>query len=305
MSAVLNEDSEAVRFDHARRAEREVHKLEKRLCRLVGQAIGDYNMIGQGDKVMVCLSGGKDSYALLDILLKLQHRAPAHFEIVAVNLDQKQPGFPGHVLPEYLARVGVPFHIESQDTYSVVKEKIPEGKTMCSLCSRLRRGILYRVADELGATRIALGHHRDDILQTFFLNMFFGGKLKAMPPKLASDDGRHMVIRPLAYIPEHDLVDWAAHRQFPIIPCTLCGSQENLQRKQVAAMLKEWERKHPGRIDTMFKALQNIVPSHLADGTHYDFKALTLTGVPNENGDKAFDAEWLEALDGSVQVVRY
>ncbi|MEO8653598.1 MAG: tRNA 2-thiocytidine(32) synthetase TtcA [Ramlibacter sp.] len=304
MSAVLTEN-ESARFDRERRAEREAHKLEKRLCRLVGQAIGDYKMIEQGDKVMVCLSGGKDSYALLDILLKLKQRAPADFELVAVNLDQKQPGFPEHVLPGYLTRIGVPFHIENQDTYSVVKEKIPDGKTMCSLCSRLRRGVLYRVADELGATKIALGHHRDDILQTFFLNMFFGGKLKAMPPKLVSDDGRHMVIRPLAYVPEHDLVDWAAHRAFPLIPCTLCGSQENLQRKQVSAMLKEWDRKHPGRVDTMFTALQNIVPSHLADGTHYDFKGLTLTGMPDDEGDKAFDPQWpaADALPG-LQVIR-
>jgi tRNA 2-thiocytidine biosynthesis protein TtcA len=304
MSAVLTEN-ESVRFDRERRAEREAHKLEKRLCRLVGQAIGDYNMVEQGDKVMVCLSGGKDSYALLDILLKLKQRAPAQFELVAVNLDQKQPGFPEQVLPEYLTRIGVPFHIENRDTYSVVKEKIPDGKTMCSLCSRLRRGILYRVADELGATKIALGHHRDDILQTFFLNMFFGGKLKAMPPKLVSDDGRHMVIRPLAYVPEHDLVDWAAHRRFPLIPCTLCGSQENLQRKQVSAMLKEWDRKHPGRVDTMFTALQNIVPSHLADETHYDFKGLTLTGVANDEGDKAFDPQWPTAASvPGLQVIR-
>jgi tRNA 2-thiocytidine biosynthesis protein TtcA len=255
----------------------------------MGQAIADYNMIEEGDKVMVCLSGGKDSYGMLDILQKMQQRAPVNFELVAVNLDQKQPGFPEHVLPEYLAKTGVPFHIENQDTYSIVKDKIPEGKTMCSLCSRLRRGILYRVADELGATKIALGHHRDDMLQTFFLNMFFGGKLKGMPPKLVSDDGRHIVIRPLAYVAEKDLVRWAEHRQFPIIPCTLCGSQENLQRKQVAAMLREWDRKHPGRVDTMFTALQNVVPSHLADGTHYDFKGLTVTGVASEDGDKAFD----------------
>jgi tRNA 2-thiocytidine biosynthesis protein TtcA len=304
MSAVLTEN-ESVRFDRERRAEREAHKLEKRLCRLVGQAIGDYNMVEQGDRVMVCLSGGKDSYALLDILLKLKQRAPAQFELVAVNLDQKQPGFPEQVLPEYLTRIGVPFHIENQDTYSVVKEKIPDGKTMCSLCSRLRRGILYRVADELGVTKIALGHHRDDILQTFFLNMFFGGKLKAMPPKLVSDDGRHMVIRPLAYVPEHDLVDWAAHRRFPIIPCTLCGSQENLQRKQVSAMLKEWDRKHPGRVDTMFTALQNIVPSHLADGTQYDFRGLTLTGVADDGGDKAFDPQWPAAASvPGLQVIQ-
>jgi tRNA 2-thiocytidine biosynthesis protein TtcA len=290
MSAVWIE-AEPAPAARALKIEREAHKLEKRLCRLVGQAIGDYSMIGQGDKVMVCLSGGKDSYSLLDILLKLRQRAPVSFDIVAVNLDQKQPGFPEHVLPDYLKALGIPFHIEEQDTYSIVKDKIPEGKTMCSLCSRLRRGILYRVADELGATRIALGHHRDDMLQTFFLNMFFGGKLKGMPPKLVSDDGRHVVIRPLAYVPEKDLVRWAGHRQFPIIPCTLCGSQENLQRKQVGAMLREWEKKHPGRLENMANALQNVVPSHLADGTLYDFKGLTATGVASEDGDKAFDAE--------------
>src|SRR5947209_15288617 len=229
MSAVWNEPPPPLSLERARKIERESHKLEKRLCRLVGQAIVDYNMVEEGDKVMVCVSGGKDSYALLDILLKLRARAPIAFDIVAVNLDQKQPGFPEHVLPDYLAKLGVPFHIEEQDTYSIVKDKIPEGKTMCSLCSRLRRGILYRVADELGATKIALGHHRDDILQTLFLTMFFGGKLKGMPPKLVGVDGRHIVIRPLAYVPEKSLAAWAAQRQFPIIPCTLCGSQENLQ----------------------------------------------------------------------------
>ncbi|APW36702.1 tRNA 2-thiocytidine(32) synthetase TtcA [Rhodoferax koreense] len=273
------------------RIERETHKLEKRLCRETGRAIVDYNMIEEGDKVMVCMSGGKDSYAMLDILLKLKARAPIHFDLIAVNLDQKQPGFPEEVLPSYLSALGVPFHIENQDTYSIVKRVIPEGKTTCGLCSRLRRGILYRVADELGATKIALGHHRDDMLQTFFLNMFFGGKLKGMPPKLVSDDGRHIVIRPLAYVAEKDLVRWAAHKQFPIIPCTLCGSQENLQRKQVAEMLREWEKKFPGRIESMFGALQNVVPSHLMDGTRYDFKGLKTTGVPSEEGDKAFDAE--------------
>ena len=294
MSAVWIEDEAALPQARAK-IERETHKLEKRLCRQVGQAITAYNMIEQGDRVMVCVSGGKDSYAMLDILLKMRQRAPIDFEIVAVNLDQKQPGFPEHVLPDYLAKLGVPFHIETQDTYSIVQDKIAAGKTMCSLCSRLRRGILYRVADELGATKIALGHHRDDILQTFFLNMFFGGKLKGMPPKLVSDDGRHMVIRPLACVAEKDLVRWAAHRQFPIIPCTLCGSQDNLQRKQVGAMLNEWEKKYPGRLETMFTALQNVVPSHLADGTRHDFKGLRTTGVASSDGDKAFDADTLSA----------
>ena len=289
-----------------RRIERENHKLEKRLCRLVGQAIGDYNMVEAGDKVMVCLSGGKDSYALLDVLLKLQRRAPVDFEVIAVNLDQKQPGFPAHVLPEYLKALGVPFHIEEQDTYSIVKDKIPEGKTMCSLCSRLRRGILYRVADELGATKIALGHHRDDMLQTLFLNMFFGGKLKGMPPKLVSDDGKHMVIRPLAYVNERDLVRWAEVQAFPIIPCTLCGSQENLQRKQVGAMLKDWERRFPGRLDNMLHALQNVVPSHLADASLYDFKGLAAQGVADPEGDRAFDHEEFpaDAALPALQVIR-
>ena len=221
----------------------------------------------------------------------MKQRAPVNFDLVAVNLDQKQPGFPEHVLPEYLAKTGVPFHIENQDTYSIVKDKIPEGKTMCSLCSRLRRGILYRVADELGATKIALGHHREDILQTFFLNMFFGGKLKGMPPKLVSDDGRHVVIRPLAFVAEKDLVRWAEHRQFPIIPCTLCGSQQNLQRVQVGNMLREWDKKFPGRLENMFTSLQNVVPSHLMDGRQHDFKGIRSTGMPDPEGDKAFDAE--------------
>ena len=268
----------------------DLHKLEKRLCREMGKAIVDYNMVEEGDKVMVCVSGGKDSYAMLDILLKLKARAPIHFDIIAVNLDQKQPGFPADVLPTYLTALGVPFHIENQDTYSIVKRVIPEGKTTCGLCSRLRRGILYRVADELGATKIALGHHRDDMLQTFFLNMFFGGKLKSMPPKLVSDDGRHIVIRPLAYVAEKDLTRWAAHKQFPIIPCTLCGSQENLQRKQISQMLKDWEKQHPSRIESMFTALQNVVPSHLLDRSRYDFEGLQTTGVPSTDGDQAFDA---------------
>ncbi|MCX7256499.1 MAG: tRNA 2-thiocytidine(32) synthetase TtcA [Polaromonas sp.] len=271
--------------------EREDHKLEKRLCREVGRAIIDFNMIEEGDKVMVCLSGGKDSYAMLDILLKLQKRAPINFELIAVNLDQKQPGFPEHVLPDYLTKLGVPFHIENQDTYSIVTRVIEEGKTMCSLCSRLRRGILYRVAGELGATKIALGHHRDDMLQTFFLNMFFAAKLKGMPPKLVSDDGKNIVIRPMAYTTEKDLTRWAEVQQFPIIPCTLCGSQENLQRKQVGNMLREWEKKHPGRIENMFAALQNIVPSHLMDSKRHDFKNIKTTGVADEDGDKAFDAD--------------
>ena len=299
MSTVWIEDEAAAPHTRAK-IERETHKLEKRLCRQVGQAITAYNMIEQGDKVMVCVSGGKDSYAMLDILLKMRQRAPIDFEIVAVNLDQKQPGFPDHVLPDYLAKLGVPFHIENQDTYSIVQDKIAAGKTMCSLCSRLRRGILYRVANELGATKIALGHHRDDILQTFFLNMFFGGKLKGMPPKLVSDDGRHMVIRPLACVAEKDLVRWAAHRQFPIIPCTLCGSQDNLQRKQVGAMLNDWEKKYPGRLETMFTALQNVVPSHLADGTRHDFKGLKITSVASSDGDKAFDAETFSSLIPSL-----
>ena len=288
MSAVWIDEAPAA-ANNTLKIERETHKLEKRLCRQVGQAIVDYNMIEEGDKVMVCVSGGKDSYALLDILLKLRARAPIHFDIVAVNLDQKQPGFPEEVLPKYLSDLGVAFHIENQDTYSIVKRVIPEGKTTCGLCSRLRRGILYRVADELGATKVALGHHRDDMLQTFFLNMFFAGKLKSMPPKLVSDDGRHIVIRPRAYVAEKDLVRWAQHRAFPIIPCTLCGSQENLQRKQVGEMLREWERKHPGRVENMFNALQNVVPSHLLDGTAFDFKGLRTTGVADEEGDKAFD----------------
>ncbi len=273
------------------KVQRETHKLEKRLCRETGRAIVQYNMIEDGDKVMVCMSGGKDSYTLLDILLKLKARAPIHFDLIAVNLDQKQPGFPEHVLPDYLKSTGVPFHIENEDTYSIVKRLIPEGKTTCSLCSRLRRGILYRVADELGATKIALGHHRDDILQTLLLNMFFGGKLKSMPPKLVSDDGRHVVIRPLAFVAEKDAARWAQHRQFPIIPCNLCGSQENLQRKQVGEMLRDWEKRFPGRVENMFNALQNAVPSHLLDGNLYDFKNARATGEAHPEGDTAFDRE--------------
>ncbi len=261
-----------------RKADFEAAKLAKRLRRQVGQAIADYGMIEAGDKVMVCLSGGKDSHALLDVLLRLRGKSPVPFELVAVNLDQRHPGFPAHVLPDYLAALGVPFRIEVQDTYSVVKRVIPEGKTMCGLCSRLRRGALYRVAGELGATKIALGHHRDDILETFFLNLFHGGTLKAMPPKLVSDDGRHVVIRPLAYVEERDLEAYAPLRAFPIIPCDLCGSQEHLQRKQVKAMLREWERRHPGRLETLFAALGNVAPSHLLDRSLHDFSALAPEG---------------------------
>jgi tRNA 2-thiocytidine biosynthesis protein TtcA len=269
----------------------ENNKLHKRLCRQVGQAIGDFNMIEEGDKVMVCLSGGKDSYGLLDILLTLRERAPISFDIIAVNLDQKQPNFPAHILPEYLTRLGVPFHIENQDTYSIVKRVIPEGKTTCSLCSRLRRGILYRVASELGATKIALGHHRDDIMETFFLNMFFGSKLKAMPAKLQSDDGRHVVIRPLAYVKESDMERYAEIKAFPIIPCDLCGSQENLQRKQIKRMLTEWDKQFPGRVDNIFSSLSTVVPSHLMDRDMFGFAGLKASGSADANGDIAFDDE--------------
>ncbi len=267
------------------RAKLESNKLAKRLRRNVGQAIQDYNMIVDGDRVMVCLSGGKDSYTLLDMLLQLQQKAPVRFELVAVNLDQKQPDFPEHVLPEYLASRGVKFHILEQDTYSVVKRVVPEGKTMCSLCSRLRRGALYTYAVEQGFTKIALGHHRDDILATFFLNLFFGGSLKAMPPKLLSDDGRNVVIRPLAYCRESDIAAYATARQFPIIPCNLCGSQEHLQRKQVRRMMDAWEAEHPGRSETIFKALSNVAPSQLADRTLFDFATL--------GGDRAIPTSWL------------
>ena len=281
-------------------------RLQSRLRGQVGKAIADFGMIASGDRVMVCVSGGKDSYTLLDILLSLKRSAPIDFELLAVNLDQKQPGFPEQVLPQYLSQLGVPFHIENQDTYSIVKRVIAEGKTMCSLCSRLRRGILYRVADELGCTKIALGHHRDDILQTFFLNFFFAGKLKGMPPKLVSDDGRHIVIRPMAHVSEKDLVRWAAQRQFPIIPCTLCGSQTNLQRKQVGQMLRDWERSHPGRIESMFTALQNLVPSHLMDSKRHDFKNLRPDGIANSDGDRAFDDETFAAASApALQIVKF
>lgn len=283
----------------------EYNKLSKRLCRQVGQAIGDYQMVGEGDKVMVCMSGGKDSYALLDILLLLRERAPVAFDLVAVNLDQGHPGFPKETLPTYLRERGVPFHIESQDTHSIVKRVIPEGKTTCGLCSRLRRGILYRVATQLGATRIALGHHRDDIVQTLFLNMFFGGKLKAMPPKLVSDDGCHVVIRPLSYVKETDLERWAQWRQFPIIPCDLCGSQENLQRQQIKQMLRDWDKRFPGRVEHCFAALQKIVPSHLLDREQFNFSALTTTGDFNPQGDLLFDEAAEACATAPMQVIHF
>lgn len=252
----------------------ELNKLQKRLRRLTGQAISDFNMIEEGDKVMVCLSGGKDSYTMLEILRNLQASAPTNFSIIAVNLDQKQPSFPEHILPAYLEELGVSFHILERDTYSIVKEIIPEGKTTCGLCSRLRRGSLYGFAEEIGATKIALGHHRDDILETMFLNMFFGGKLKSMPPKLLSDDGKHVVIRPLAYCKEKDIENFAEMKKYPIIPCNLCGSQENLQRQVIKDMLQKWEQDFPGRTESMFSALQNVVPSHLVDTELFDFKSL-------------------------------
>ena len=279
----------------------EENKLEKKLCRLVGQAIGDFGMIEEDDKVMVCVSGGKDSYAMLDILMKLRERAPINFEIVAVNLDQKQPNFPAEILPNYLKSLGVQYHIEEQDTYSIVKRVIPEGKTTCGLCSRLRRGILYRVADELGATKIALGHHRDDILETLMLNMFYAGKLKGMPPKLRSDDGKHIVIRPLAYVPEKLLERYAADMNFPIIPCDLCGSQPNLQRQVMKEMLRDWEKKYPGRVENLFRSMHHIVPSHLMDGEAFDFKNLEisteLSGIAaRSSGDRAIDEADLDEL---------
>jgi tRNA 2-thiocytidine biosynthesis protein TtcA len=292
--------NEAIALKKAEKAAFENNKLHKRLCRQVGQAIGDFNMIEQGDKVMVCLSGGKDSYTLLDILQTMQERAPIDFEIIAVNLDQKQPNFPADILPAYLTKLGVPFHIENQDTYSIVKRVIPEGKTTCSLCSRLRRGILYRVADELGATKIALGHHRDDILETFFLNIFFGGKLKGMPAKLQSDDGKHIVIRPLAYVKEADSARYAEIKQFPIIPCDLCGSQDNLQRQQIKGMMREWDKKFPGRVESIFSALSTIVPSHLMDKSKFDFAGLKIDGLPNALGDIAFDDEPCASLPAAT-----
>ncbi|WP_193014572.1 MULTISPECIES: tRNA 2-thiocytidine(32) synthetase TtcA [Gammaproteobacteria] len=272
------------------------NKLQKRLRRDVGQAIADFNMIEDGDKIMVCLSGGKDSYTLLSILMSLQKSAPIHFSLIAVNLDQKQPGFPEHILPEYLNELGVEYKIVEENTYGIVKDIIPEGKTTCSLCSRLRRGILYRTATELGATKIALGHHRDDILETLFLNMFYGGKLKSMPPKLMSDDGKHIVIRPLAYAREKDIERFAQAKQFPIIPCNLCGSQPNLQRQVIKEMLKDWDKRYPGRIETMFRATQNIVPSHLCDTHLFDFANIKHGDEVINGGDLAFDKDEIPAI---------
>ncbi|MBL0090193.1 MAG: tRNA 2-thiocytidine(32) synthetase TtcA [Ideonella sp.] len=296
MTTLTDPPDAALEDKAAKKQAFEMNKLSKRLHRQVGQAIADFNMIEDGDKVMVCLSGGKDSHALLDILLSLKQRAPIRFDIVAVNLDQKQPGFPAHILPEYLQSRGVPFHIENQDTYSIVKKLVPEGKTMCSLCSRLRRGILYRVAGELGATKIALGHHRDDMVVTLLMNMFFGSRMKGMPPKLVSDDGRHTVIRPLAFVAETDLERWARHREFPIIPCSLCGSQDQLQRVQIKAMIHGWERQYPGRIDNMFTAMGNITLSHMMDRKLFPFTSIKPTGLADPQGDKAFD----EDDDGST-----
>jgi tRNA 2-thiocytidine biosynthesis protein TtcA len=290
-----------------RKAVYEENKLAKKLCRLMGQAIADFQMIEDQDRVMVCLSGGKDSYAMLDILMKLRERAPIQFELIAVNLDKKQPGFPEQVLPTYLRKLGIPFHIEEQDTYSIVKRVVPEGKTTCGVCSRLRRGILYRVADEIGATKIALGHHREDILETLLLNMFYGGKLKAMPPKLRSDDGKHIVIRPLAYVPEKYLERYALQQDFPIIPCNLCGSQENLQRNAMKALLKDWEKQHPGRVASIFRAVTQVVPSHLLDSKLFDFKNIS-TGefADSVPGDRAIDEgfnEPCQPADETLQLI--
>jgi len=276
-------------------------KLRKSLEGRTGKAIGDYNMIEEGDTILVCVSGGKDSYTLLNILLALQQRAPVNFRLIAMNLDQKQPGFPADVLPRYFESLGVEYRIVEADTYSIVKDKIPEGKTTCSLCSRLRRGIIYRTAKEMGANKIALGHHRDDMVHTLFLNMLFGGKLKAMPPKLVTDDGAHVVIRPLAYCPEKDIARFARGMEFPIIPCNLCGSQENLQRQKIREMMEDWDRRYPGRTEAVFTAMQNIVPSHLADNAQFDFRGLTLE-TPVDEGDIAFDEPEI-ALSGGLQIV--
>ena len=281
----MNAITHPIHFEHH---SSNFNRLRGRLEQQVGRAIGDFNMIEEGDTIMVCMSGGKDSYTLLEILRTLQKRAPINFRLIAMNLDQKQPGFPEHILPDYFKSIGIEYHIETQDTYSIVKEKIPEGKTTCSLCSRLRRGIIYRVAGELGANKIALGHHRDDMIETLFLNIFFGGKLKAMPPKLVTDKGDHVVIRPLAYCAEKDIASFARTLKFPIIPCNLCGAQENLQRQNIKEMLTAWERQYPGRSQSIFTAMQNIKPSHLMDGKLFDFKNINVGDMVDE-GDVAFD----------------
>ncbi len=281
----MNAITHPIHFEHH---SSNFNRLRGRLEQQVGRAIGDFNMIEEGDTIMVCMSGGKDSYTLLEILLTLQKRAPINFRLIAMNLDQKQPGFPEHILPDYFKSIGIEYHIETQDTYSIVKEKIPEGKTTCSLCSRLRRGIIYRVAGELGANKIALGHHRDDMIETLFLNIFFGGKLKAMPPKLVTDKGDHVVIRPLAYCAEKDIASFARTLKFPIIPCNLCGAQENLQRQNIKEMLTAWERQYPGRSQSIFTAMQNVKPSHLMDSKLFDFKNINVGDMVDE-GDMAFD----------------
>jgi tRNA 2-thiocytidine biosynthesis protein TtcA len=281
----MNAITQPIHFEHQ---SSNFNRLRGRLEQQVGRAIGDFNMIEEGDTIMVCMSGGKDSYTLLEILRTLQKRAPINFRLIAMNLDQKQPGFPEHILPDYFKSIGIEYHIETQDTYSIVKEKIPEGKTTCSLCSRLRRGIIYRVAGELGANKIALGHHRDDMIETLFLNIFFGGKLKAMPPKLVTDKGDHVVIRPLAYCAEKDIASFARTMKFPIIPCNLCGAQENLQRQNIKEMLTAWERQYPGRSQSIFTAMQNVKPSHLMDSKLFDFKNINVGDMVDE-GDVAFD----------------
>jgi tRNA 2-thiocytidine biosynthesis protein TtcA len=278
-------------------------KLEKKLRRHVGQAIAQYNMIEDGDKVMVCLSGGKDSYAMLSILMLLKESAPIHFDLVAVNLDQKQPGFPEHILPEYLDALGVEYHIVEENTYGIVKDKVPEGKTTCSLCSRLRRAILYKTAKSIGATKIALGHHRDDMIETLMLNMFYGGKMKAMPAKLVSDNGEHVVIRPLAFCKESELIQYSELKKFPIIPCNLCGSQPNMQRQNIKRMLNDWHKGFPGRIESMFTAMQNVVPSHLCDSTLFDFKTIDSTSGIINGGDTAFDEPEINAVNMNNQEV--
>ncbi|MBK1849958.1 tRNA 2-thiocytidine(32) synthetase TtcA [Marinobacter sp. 1-4A] len=301
--AISDSPEQTYSSEYERRQKLEQNKLQKRLRREVGQAIADFSMIEAGDKVMCCLSGGKDSYAMLDILLNLQKNAPVSFELIAVNLDQKQPGFPEDILPNYLSAIGIEYHIIERDTYSIVKDKVPEGKTTCGLCSRLRRGILYNFAEEQGVTKIALGHHRDDLLETLFLNMFYGGKLKTMPPVLHSDDGRNTVIRPLAYSREKDIARYAKLRQYPIIPCNLCGSQENLQRQVIKDMFQHWDKQHPGRLETMFRALCNVEPSHLADTSLYDFREGKRLGGKRQAVQTALPGQEPEQSFGRLDVL--